>query len=55
VRIQEGRHANKDSTPITVFLLFFMDVIQLLVAETNKNYSQQAHLTLTEDTHDFQS
>jgi hypothetical protein len=40
VRIQEAPHVNKDSTPITIFLLFFMEVIQLLVAETNK-YSNQ--------------
>jgi hypothetical protein len=31
---------NKDSTPITIFLLFFVEVIQLLVAETNKYCSQ---------------
>jgi hypothetical protein len=38
--IQEANHVIKDSTPITVFLLFFTKVIQLLVAETNKYYSQ---------------
>jgi hypothetical protein len=27
---------NKDSAPIIIFLLFLMEVIQLLVAETNK-------------------
>jgi len=26
----------QDSTPITIFLLFFMEVIQMLVADTNK-------------------
>jgi len=40
LRIQEAPHVNKDSTPITAFLLFFMEVSQLLVAETNKFYSQ---------------
>jgi len=41
LRIQESLHVKKDSKPITVFLLFFMEVIQLmLIAETNKNYSQ---------------
>jgi len=33
---QEVPHVIKDSTPSTVFLLFFMEVIQLLVVETNK-------------------
>jgi hypothetical protein len=37
--IQEAPHMNKDSTPIAAFLLFFMKVIQLFVAETNKYYS----------------
>jgi hypothetical protein len=42
MRIQEMMpHGNKDSTtPITIFLLFFKEVIQLLVAETNKYYNQ---------------
>jgi hypothetical protein len=40
LRVQETPHVNKDSTPIIVFLFFFMEVIQLLVAETNKYYSQ---------------
>jgi hypothetical protein len=31
---------NKDSAPIVVFLLFFMEVIQLLVAETNSYYNK---------------
>jgi hypothetical protein len=39
LRIQELPHVNKESTPITIPLLF-MEVIQLLVAETNK-YSNQ--------------
>jgi hypothetical protein len=29
------------STPITIFLLFFIEVIQLLVAETNNKYYNQ--------------
>jgi len=33
---QEAPHFNMDSTPITVFVLFFMKVIQLLVTETSK-------------------
>jgi hypothetical protein len=40
LRIQEPPHVNKDSTPVTVFLLFFMEAIELLVAETNKYYNQ---------------
>jgi hypothetical protein len=39
LRIQETPHVNKNSIPITIFLLFFVGVIQLLV-ETNKYYSQ---------------
>jgi hypothetical protein len=50
LRIQEAPHVNKDYTPITVFLLSFMEVIQLLVAETNKYYSQYLDLTITADT-----
>jgi hypothetical protein len=33
-------HVNKDSIPITVFHLFFVEMIQLSVAETKKYYSQ---------------
>jgi hypothetical protein len=40
LRIQEVPRVNKDSMPITTFLLFFMELIQLLVAETNKSYNQ---------------
>jgi hypothetical protein len=40
MRIQEMPHVNKDAKPITIFLLFFMEVIQLLVVETNKYYNQ---------------
>jgi len=39
LRIEEVPHVNKYSAPVTVFLLF-MEVIQLLVAEANKYYSQ---------------
>jgi len=39
MRIQEVPHVNKVSTPISVFLLLFVEVIQLLVAETNKHYN----------------
>jgi hypothetical protein len=40
LRMQDVPHVNKDSIPITIFLLFFMEVIQLMVAEINK-YSYQ--------------
>jgi hypothetical protein len=40
LRIQEAPHVNKHSNPVTVFFLFFTEVIQLLVAETNNYYSQ---------------
>jgi hypothetical protein len=35
-RIQEQPYVNKDSTPITIFLLFLMEVIELLVAGIGK-------------------
>jgi hypothetical protein len=38
LKIQEAPHVNKDSSPITFFCLFFMDV--MLVADTNKYYNQ---------------
>jgi hypothetical protein len=31
---------NKDSTPLNVFMLFFLEIIQLLVVETNRYYHQ---------------
>jgi hypothetical protein len=31
---------NKDSTPLSVFMLFFLEIIQLLVVETNRYYHQ---------------
>jgi hypothetical protein len=34
--MHEVPQVNKDSTPITVFLIFFMEVIWLLVADANK-------------------
>jgi hypothetical protein len=40
LKIQEAPHVNKDSILITIFCLFFMELIQLLVAEPNKCYSQ---------------
>jgi hypothetical protein len=40
LKIQEVPHVNKDSSPITVFFLSFVDVTQLLVAQTNKYYNQ---------------
>jgi hypothetical protein len=39
IKIQEVPHMNKNSIPINVFLCFFMEVIQLLVAEA-KYYGQ---------------
>jgi hypothetical protein len=39
LKIQEALHINKDSSLISLFL-FFMDIIQLLIAETNKHYNQ---------------
>jgi len=39
LRIQGVPQANKDSTPITVFLLFFMEVTHMLVAGAYKYYN----------------
>jgi hypothetical protein len=39
---------NKDSSPITVFLLFFMEVIQLLVTETAKCYSHFSYMLVSD-------
>jgi hypothetical protein len=39
LKVQEGSHVNKDSSPIKVIFLFIIDVIQLLVAETDKYYN----------------
>jgi hypothetical protein len=33
-------HVNKNSTSTAIFLLFYMEVIQLLVSEANKYYNQ---------------
>jgi hypothetical protein len=46
-RIQKEPHVNKDSTSNNAFL-FFMEVIQLLIAETNKYYNQYLY-TLYKD------
>jgi hypothetical protein len=35
LRKQETPHVNKDSTPNTIFLFFFMEEIQQLVADIN--------------------
>jgi hypothetical protein len=40
LKTQEAPYVNKNSSPTTIFHLFFTDVIQLLVAETNKYYNQ---------------
>jgi hypothetical protein len=40
LRIQGVPHVNKDSMHITIFILFFMEVIHSLVTGTKKYYSQ---------------
>jgi len=40
LRIQEALNVNRDPTPVIVFLLLFMKVTQLLVAEIDKYYNQ---------------
>jgi hypothetical protein len=36
----EAQHVNKDSTPLCVVMLFFREIIHLLVEETNRYYHQ---------------
>ena len=36
----EAHHINKDSSPLSVFMLFFFKIIQLLVEETHRHYHQ---------------
>jgi hypothetical protein len=52
LRIWEVPHVKKDSTPITAFLIFFMKVIQLSVADTNKYYNQYLDTLDTTSRHD---
>jgi hypothetical protein len=40
VKIEEATHMNMDSSAITVLFSFLMDVIQLLMAETNEYYNK---------------
>jgi hypothetical protein len=49
MKTQEAPYVNKDSSLTTIFMLFFMDVIQMLLAETNK-YTQYLD-TLDNDRH----
>jgi hypothetical protein len=55
LRMQAVLHVNKDSASTTIFLLFFMEVTELLVAETNKYYSQYlGTFDVDVNSHDFQ-
>jgi hypothetical protein len=36
----EAPHINKDSSPLSIFMLFFFEIIQLSVEETNRYYHQ---------------
>jgi hypothetical protein len=40
LRQSQAPTVNKHSTPLSVFMLFFLDIIQLLVVETNRYYRQ---------------
>jgi hypothetical protein len=40
LRIQEVSHVNRDSTPVAIYLFFFVEVIHLLVEETDTYYSR---------------
>jgi hypothetical protein len=43
---KETPHTNSDSIPIAIFRLFFTEMTQLLVAETNKYYKYNWHLDI---------
>jgi hypothetical protein len=49
INLNEAPHVNKDSTPLCVFMLFFTEIIHLLVEETNRYYQQ--YLDSLEDGH----
>jgi len=36
----EAPHNNKDSSPLSVFMLFFAEIFHLLVEQTNLYYQQ---------------
>ncbi|PNF43126.1 hypothetical protein B7P43_G18025 [Cryptotermes secundus] len=40
LKTHEAPHVNKDSTPFSVFMLYFAEIIHLLVEETNRYYHQ---------------
>jgi hypothetical protein len=40
MKIGEAPHINNTSNPLAVFMLFFAEVIGLLVVETNRYYHQ---------------
>jgi len=40
VKKSEAPHINKDSSPLSVFLLFFTEIFRLLVEQTNVYYQQ---------------
>jgi hypothetical protein len=44
MKISEAPHINKTSNPLAVFMLFFVEVIRLLVVETNILSSVLGHL-----------
>jgi hypothetical protein len=40
VKKSEAPHINKDSSPLSVLMLFFTEIFHLLVEQTNVNYQQ---------------
>jgi hypothetical protein len=40
LRQNKAFHINKDSSPLSMFMLFFLETMQLLVEETNRYYHQ---------------
>jgi hypothetical protein len=41
---RESTHITAESTSLSVLLLFFMELITLLVVETKRNYQEHMHL-----------
>ena len=43
VKKSEAPHVNKDSSPLSVLILFFTEIFHLLVEQTNVYYQQHLH------------
>jgi hypothetical protein len=53
LEVQEAPYVNKDSTPVTIFFLFFMEAIQLLVTQAIKYCSHHLDTLDTDGRYNF--